>query len=264
MVLPETLSSNWKKLQKRTKLTNNKVLKKSNSVTKKEIKRDEAKLLKEKINSHLERKNKNKISTVLANNDETQAGNAVSSLTSEIELSESKKSIGKYLAIDCEFVGVGLEGGEDALARVSIVNFHGFPIYDKFVKPREKVVDWRTWVSGIRPHDMKNAISFVQCQKEVSELMNNRVLVGHAIDHDLDALLLSHPKYLIRDTSKHQNFKKLSKGKTPSLKKLAKHFLDLDIQGGEHSSVEDAKATMRLYKLEKKEFEKLHQRFNRS
>jgi hypothetical protein len=51
-------------------------------------------------------------------------------------------------------VGVGLEGEESSLARVSIVNFYGAVILDEFVKQRERVVDYRTQWSGIRPSDM--------------------------------------------------------------------------------------------------------------
>jgi len=51
-------------------------------------------------------------------------------------------------------VGVGEDGVESALARVSIVNFHGHLVLDKFVKPNEKVTDFRTHVSGIRPVDI--------------------------------------------------------------------------------------------------------------
>jgi len=57
--------------------------------------------------------------------------------------------------MDCEMVGVG-DGTESVLARVSIVNQFGVPVYDKFVKPKEKVVDYRTHVSGVRPEDLKN------------------------------------------------------------------------------------------------------------
>ena len=52
-------------------------------------------------------------------------------------------------------MGVGPEGSENALARVSLVNFHGHVILDKFVKPQEKVVDFRTAVSGVRPSDLQ-------------------------------------------------------------------------------------------------------------
>ncbi|KAK6455474.1 RNA exonuclease 4 [Scheffersomyces xylosifermentans] len=167
-----------------------------------------------------------------------------------------KKEPGKYLSMDCEFVGVGPEGTESALARVSIVNFYGHTVLDEFVKPREKVTDWRTWVSGVTPKHMNEAITFEEAQKKTADLLQDRILVGHAIHHDLDSLFLSHPKAMIRDTSKFQTFKAISNGRTPSLKKLTSHFLKLDIQGAAHSSVEDARATMLLFRLYRKDFEK--------
>lgn len=166
-----------------------------------------------------------------------------------------KQEPGRFVAMDCEFVGVGFEGKESALARVSIVNFYGHVLLDKFVKPKEKVVDWRTWVSGVTPKHMKDAITFEEAQKLTSDILGNRILVGHAIHHDLDSLFLSHPRSQIRDTSKFPPFRQIAAGKTPSLKKLALHFLKIDIQGAEHSSVEDARATMLLFRLNKKEFE---------
>ena len=173
--------------------------------------------------------------------------------------SNKSKEIGKYIAMDCEFVGVGPEGKESALARISIVNYFGHVVLDEFVKPREKVVEWRTWVSGIKPEHMKNAITFKEAQKKTADILEGRILVGHALKHDLEALMLSHPKSLLRDTSRHLPFRRLyAKGKTPSLKKLTKEVLKISIQEGEHSSVEDARATMLLYKKEKTEFEKIH------
>jgi RNA exonuclease 4 len=255
-------SKNWFKLKKKT----------ATKVSKPKQKKNKTKSLIDKITSDLEKKQDKKESQSLEKwaeendipiNDVNDAYDLPRTKLQESTLSMQKKSIGRYLAIDCEFVGVGPEGAESALARVSIVNFHGHAVYDKYVRPRERVVDWRTWVSGVTPSHMKDAIDFKTAQNEVSDLLDGKVLVGHAVDHDLDALLLSHPKSMVRDTSKFPGFRKLAKGKTPALKKLAKELLRLDIQGAEHSSVEDAKATMMLYKLEKKEFEKMYQRFNR-
>ena len=56
-------------------------------------------------------------------------------------------------------VGVGPEGSESTLARVSIVNYHGAVILDQFVRPRERVTDYRTWVSGVREEDLRNGQS---------------------------------------------------------------------------------------------------------
>ena len=167
-----------------------------------------------------------------------------------------KEEQGKYISMDCEFVGVGPEGTESVLARVSIVNFFGKVIYDKYVRPSEKVTDWRTWVSGVTPLNMKEAVSFREAQMEASKILEDRILVGHAIHHDLESLFLSHPYSKIRDTSKLPLFKKITGGRPPSLKKLILHYLKIEIQGGYHSSVEDARATMLLFRLFRKEFDK--------
>ena len=63
---------------------------------------------------------------------------------------------GKFLALDCEMVGVGIDGAESSLARVSLVNFYGAVILDEFVRQKERVMDYRTQWSGIRESDMIN------------------------------------------------------------------------------------------------------------
>lgn len=66
--------------------------------------------------------------------------------------------IGKYIAIDCEMVGIGPNGHKSALARVTAVNYYGYVLLDEFVKPKEKVVDYRTQYSGITKELLKNGI----------------------------------------------------------------------------------------------------------
>lgn len=168
---------------------------------------------------------------------------------------------GKYIAIDCEMVGVGPNPqNSSALARVSIVSYTGAQLYDSYVLPMEKVTDYRTAVSGITPACLKTARSFAQVQDDVAALMKDSVLVGHAIRNDLSALMLSHPRRDIRDTSSHAPYRAFVGGGKPSLKVLSAGFLGLEIQGGEHSSVEDARATMMLYRRDKETFEKEAQR----
>jgi len=168
---------------------------------------------------------------------------------------ENKNILTKQVAIDCEMVGIGSDGIESMIARVSIVNRHGDCIYDKYVKPRETVVDYRTAVSGIRPEDLRNAEDFKNVQKEVADILKGRILVGHALKHDLDVLYLSHPRRSWRDTSRYEPFRRISKGMTPSLKKLAQELLGREIQVGEHNSVEDARTAMQLYMLYKNKWE---------
>ena len=82
-------------------------------------------------------------------------------------------------------VGLGYLGSESALARVSLVNFHGHMVLDTFVAPRETVTDWRTWVSGVRPEDLVGAPSFDEVQKKVAKLVEGKILVGHALENDM-------------------------------------------------------------------------------
>jgi RNA exonuclease 4 len=83
-------------------------------------------------------------------------------LSASAEADPSKAEAGRYIAIDCEMVGVGGKDNErSALARVSIVNYHGNVLLDTFVKPKEKVTDWRTWVSGVKPSNMEDGIASV-------------------------------------------------------------------------------------------------------
>lgn len=158
----------------------------------------------------------------------------------------------KQIAIDCEMVGVEVGVNNDMLARVSLVNYEGDCVYDKFVKPTEHVIDYRTRVSGVRPMDLENATDFEIVQREVSDIIKGRVLVGHALKNDLKVLFLTHPKYMTRDSSR---FRKFREGRTPALKNLAKKYLGVEIQDGEHSSIQDALAAMQLYRMFRKEWE---------
>lgn len=54
---------------------------------------------------------------------------------------------------------------------------------------------------------------------------------------DLQALLLSHPFPLTRDTQQFAYKYKLSKGRRPALRNLTAQEFGIQIQGGEHSSV---------------------------
>ncbi|KAI5119296.1 hypothetical protein M0805_008211 [Coniferiporia weirii] len=174
----------------------------------------------------------------------------------QVDYTEAQKEPGKYLALDCEMVGVGIDGAESSLARVSLVNYHGAVVLDAFVRQRERVVDYRTAVSGVRETDTINAIRFLEIQKQVSELLKDRILVGHAVNNDLKALLLSQPRHLVRDTQLCAGKARLLKTKYPALRKLVQQELGVTIQAGEHSSVTDARATMALYRLHRKEWEK--------
>lgn len=153
-------------------------------------------------------------------------------------------------------VGVGPNGSESALARVSLVNYAGLTVMDEYVRPVETITDYRTFVSGIRPEHMVHgpyhhylhllvpvvdgklyaAKSFREVQAGVAALLKDRFLVGHALHNDLTVLFLSHPPNRIRDTQAYAPFRKGLQRRT-ALRTLVMEHFGLKIQEGEHSSV---------------------------
>ncbi|KAI0837813.1 ribonuclease H-like domain-containing protein [Hypoxylon sp. FL0890] len=166
--------------------------------------------------------------------------------------------VGKYVALDCEMVGIGPGGRESALARVSIVDFHGRQVYDSFVRPRERVTDWRTHITGITPRTIATAREFDEVQTAVADLLKDRIVVGHDIRHDLAALQLSHPSGQIRDTARFAGYRQYGHGPKPALRVLAREVLGVEIQTGHHSSIEDARVAMLLFRRKKSDFDVQH------
>jgi RNA exonuclease 4 len=117
------------------------------------------------------------------------------------------------VAVDCEMVEV--DRFNDGLARVSIVNYNGVVLLDKFVIPEGKMVtNYRTWVSGVTPDKLKTengAIFFKEAKKIAHRILKDKIIVGHSIGHDFSALELPEslrPSEKIRDLShfkKYQN-----------------------------------------------------------
>ncbi|OAY85136.1 RNA exonuclease 4 [Ananas comosus] len=163
-------------------------------------------------------------------------------------------SLTKVVAMDCEMVGVSSQGNKSALGRVTLVNSYGNVVYNEYVRPVERIVDFRTSISGIRPKHMKKAKEFWIVQKQVADIIQGRILVGHALHNDLKVLLLSHPKKAIRDTSEFELFRR--EGRRRALKDLAAQILGARIQLKEHCPIEDARAAMFIYNKHKKDWEK--------
>lgn len=161
-------------------------------------------------------------------------------------------------ALDCEMVGVGIDD-RSILARCTIVDGNGKTVYDKHVQPvkGEKITNYRTWVSGIRPKDVRkgsSAISFKIAQREVAALLKDQIVVGHALKNDFRALMLTHPPQNTRDTARFKPLLRVRKQgsfkvkhRPQKLKKLTLDILGIEIQAGEHDSAHDARAALLLY-----------------
>jgi RNA exonuclease 4 len=166
----------------------------------------------------------------------------------------------RFVALDCEMVGVGKDGKRSVLAEVVLVDWHGTVIYHTHVLPKEPVTDYRTAVSGVLPEHLKpgRARRFEDVARDVAELTNNKLLVGHGLSNDLGCLLLKHSWRQVRDTALYRPFcyrNREGKWRPQRLKQLVLKHLGIVIQEGEHDPAEDARAALALYKRFRREWE---------
>jgi RNA exonuclease 4 len=166
----------------------------------------------------------------------------------------------QYVALDCEMVGVGPSGERSALAQVVAVDWLGRVLLNKYVRPAEPVTDYRTHVSGCTAALLRGAEPLAPVQAEVAALLRAKVLVGHGLQNDLKALLLSHPAASTRDTARYRPFMYTrgdGKWNPKRLKHLVHQHLQIDIQreGAAHEPAEDARGALALYRLHRREWE---------
>jgi len=163
----------------------------------------------------------------------------------------------RFVAMDCEMVGIGPYGQQSSLARVTIVNWYGMVLFDEFIQQDCVVTDYRTFVSGITPEILKMyaRMDLETCRIHVQQILANKILVGHGLKNDLRALHMTHPWYMTRDTAKYEPYMKIRFNDgvlwPRGLKELAKTrlFRDVQVTGKPHSPYEDAMTALDLYRL---------------
>jgi RNA exonuclease 4 len=175
------------------------------------------------------------------------------------------------IAIDCEMMRSNIG---QVLGRVSVVNYEGDTIFDTFVCYPEPITITNTEeeFSGIDWNDIdpKNgALSFPEVQARLVELLRDRIVIGHDIQKDLKVISMDLPSHIlrlqgvalrltpvtfditVRDTQKCRRYLQYANRgahQGPSLKNLALEVLGRPIKQSRVSSVEDAIATMEIYR----------------
>eukprot|EP01066_Platyproteum_vivax_P015188 Platyproteum_vivax@DN6737_c0_g1_i3.p1 len=88
--------------------------------------------------------------------------------------------------------------------------------------------------------------------KDLEELLEDKIIVGHSIYHDLDGLGINPDESLIRDTQTFPHFRAKVKKDIMSLNHLCKYYMQVNLDErrkdrGYHDAFEDASLTMQLY-----------------
>ncbi|XP_072537427.1 RNA exonuclease 1 homolog [Salminus brasiliensis] len=151
---------------------------------------------------------------------------------------------GGVYALDCEmcYTKQGLE-----LTRVTVINADLKVVYDTFVKPESKVVDYNTRFSGVTEEDLENATMRLRDVQAV--LLNmfsaESILIGHSLESDLLALKLLHSTVV--DTAvvfPHRLGLPYKRALRNLMADYLKRIIQDNVEG--HDSSEDASACMEL------------------
>jgi hypothetical protein len=153
------------------------------------------------------------------------------------------------------------------LGRVSVLSFDGTVLYEQFVMPENKVIDWRTFISGC---DEEKAMSQGVTPNEARDALcriigPDTIVVGHALNHDLHTMKIKHDRVI--DTAflfpakqkRHKQTRRMSlplrylmhclvEGKYPDSFDLDSNQIDrCNGQADEpHDSMEDARWALEL------------------
>jgi DNA polymerase III epsilon subunit-like protein len=136
--------------------------------------------------------------------------------------------------------------------------FTGAVLLEKLVQPSGRVRDWRSQIHGITEATLNAAVEqgnalagWMEARAELWKIIDqNTVLVGHALQHDLDVLRMVHTR-VVDSAILARNAVGLSSPQW-GLQRLCKELVGLEIRdntGGVHDCLEDVLATREVVLL---------------
>lgn len=147
-------------------------------------------------------------------------------------------------ALDCEmcYTTGGIE-----LIRVTVINPDMKPVYESFVKPENKILDYNTRFSGITEEQLSGVeTSLRDVQAILLCLFNSKtILIGHSLESDFKALKLIHTTVV--DTSivfPHKRGLPYKRALRTLMAEYMRKIIQNSLEG--HDSNEDAVACMEL------------------
>ncbi|GMK58168.1 hypothetical protein CspeluHIS016_0502000 [Cutaneotrichosporon spelunceum] len=114
-------------------------------------------------------------------------------------------------------------------------------------------------VTGLTNNNLRGAPTFETVQSEIKALLTDKIVIGHALFHDLAVLRHRHVYEEMRDTALFYPLRERCgvkrEGMYPSLRHMAKEVLGRNIQCGSHCPLEDARATMDIFLTVREDYE---------
>eukprot|EP00123_Amoebidium_parasiticum_P015853 comp23175_c1_seq1/m.37544 comp23175_c1_seq1/g.37544 ORF comp23175_c1_seq1/g.37544 comp23175_c1_seq1/m.37544 type:complete len:1228 (-) comp23175_c1_seq1:377-4060(-) len=176
---------------------------------------------------------------------------------------------GYHVAIDAEFVALHKEEAsirsdgtkntikpsQLSLARVSVIHgeqpHFGEPFIDDYICTSEQIVDYLTQFSGIHPGDLDASVSTKHLMTLKATYLKLRsladrgvIFIGHGLKKDFRIINIHIPPEQVIDTVELFYLKWQRK---ISLRFLAWYLLNMDVQAGNHDSIEDSRTALYLY-----------------
>lgn len=160
----------------------------------------------------------------------------------------------RAVALDCEMAGIA-SGASEVIWLCATDFVTGAVLVNRLVCPRERITEMRSDIHGITESTLGEATfqgqalaGWAEARSELWKYIDdNTILVGHALQHDLRALRMIHPRVV--DSGILSANAVRYRGTQFGLKTLCSELLSVEIRtgmGGIHDSLEDVLAARQV------------------